>query len=113
MKAIRKSDGKIIEVEEWIGSSDVIYSTPDMNEFYQSSDLDFNLPSEQESAVIEGWVARDSNGEIFLHGDMPYKDRTYWQNASLTAMKIDAALFPSVTWKSEPLKVKIQITPME
>lgn len=41
MKAIRKSDGKVIEVREWSGASDVVYSDPDMNRFYQASDLDF------------------------------------------------------------------------
>ncbi|WP_289739560.1 hypothetical protein [Paramuribaculum intestinale] len=43
MKAIRKSDGKVIEVREWRGASDVVYSDPDMNRFYQESDLDFNV----------------------------------------------------------------------
>ena len=39
----RKSDGKVIEVREWRGASDVVYSDPDMNRFYQNSDLDFNV----------------------------------------------------------------------
>ena len=43
MKAIRKSDGKVIEVREWRGASDVVYSDPDMNRFYQASDLDFTI----------------------------------------------------------------------
>lgn len=47
MKARRKSDGEIIEVREWRGASDVIYSSPDMNQFYQASDLDFNLDAEE------------------------------------------------------------------
>ena len=42
IKARRKSDGEIIEVKEWRGASDVIYSSPDMNQFYPASDLDFN-----------------------------------------------------------------------
>lgn len=43
MKAIRKSDGKVIEVREWRGASDVVYSDPDMNRFYQASELDFTI----------------------------------------------------------------------
>ena len=43
MKARRKSDGKVIEVREWHGASDVVYSDPDMNRFYQASDLDFTI----------------------------------------------------------------------
>lgn len=60
--AKRKSDGKIIEVREWRGASDVVYSTLDMNEFYQASDLDFNVDAE--GTVISGWVARDGNGNL-------------------------------------------------
>lgn len=30
MKAIRKSDGKVIEVREWRGASDVVYSDPEL-----------------------------------------------------------------------------------
>lgn len=45
MKAKRKSDGNSIEVREWRGASDVVYSTLDMNEFYQADDLDFNVDS--------------------------------------------------------------------
>lgn len=61
MKVIRKTDGKVIEVKEWRGSSDVIYSELDMNAFYQASDLDFsvNETKDAEDAVIRGWVARD------------------------------------------------------
>ncbi len=40
MLAKRKSDGEIIEVREWRGASDVLYSSPDMNQFYQASDLE-------------------------------------------------------------------------
>ena len=43
MKAVRKSDGKVIVVREWRGASDVVYSDPDMNRFYQASDLDFTI----------------------------------------------------------------------
>lgn len=43
MEAKRKSDGKRIEVREWRGASDVVYSTLDMNEFYQEYELDFNV----------------------------------------------------------------------
>lgn len=43
MKAKRKSDGKVIEVREWRGASDVVYSDLDMNRFYQASELDFKV----------------------------------------------------------------------
>lgn len=53
MIARRKSDGKIIEVKKWRGASGVVYSSPDMNRFYQASDLDFNMDAD---TVIQGWV---------------------------------------------------------
>lgn len=114
MKAIRKTDGKCIEVKEWRGSSDVIYSTLDMNEFYQPSDLDFNLPEEKKSAVIEGWVCRDKSGCLVLHYKKPH--RTFggsrWYSAQ-SQKSLPGDLFPSLTGESEPLKVRIQITPTE
>lgn len=48
MLAKRKSDGKIIEVREWRGASDAIYSSPDMNQFYQASDIEpYTEPTEK------------------------------------------------------------------
>lgn len=117
MKAIRKSDGQVIEVKEWRGSSDVIYSTLDMNEFYQASDLDFNLPEEKVSEVIEGWMARTQNGKLGICRVKPERRCGDWW---LDISPVDHAmyvlpsdLFPSLTWESEPLRVKLQITPME
>lgn len=64
MKAIRKSDGKVIEVEpqrfmEQDGS------------MYAPSELDFNVEEAEqtESAVTSGWVARDEDGFISLFND--------------------------------------------
>lgn len=46
MKAIRKSDGKIIDVEvsAWSGGSAISYT--DFKNFYKPEDLDFNIPQE-------------------------------------------------------------------
>lgn len=157
MKAIRKSDGKCIEVKEWRGSSDVIYSTLDMKEFYQVSDLDFNLPEEKESlelssylkeridkwfeswyenwfeshpaakalqkmaeggmqtttesAVIEGWGARDRNGDLSLYRTYPERQENlgYWRDGDGES-ELPKVSFPSITWDSKPRKVKIEIT---
>lgn len=72
MKARRKSDGEIIEVREWRGASDVIYSSPDMNQFYQSSDLDFNLGAESQclnlsdvKQKIDAWMESHSEEEVY------------------------------------------------
>lgn len=107
MKARRKSDGKIIEVKEWRGASDVIYSEPDMNSFYQASDLDFN---EDSDTVISGWVCRDNNSlnAQVLIGDKPKRTGfNYWENKSADCITLPKDLFPDLTWESDPEEVEI------
>lgn len=106
MKARRKSDGEIIEVREWRGASDVIYSSPDMNHFYQASDLDFNVDAEE--TVIQGWVARDDNGKLYIYSDKPgryNKGRRWVQGYAFLPLSSD--LFPDLTWESETEPVEI------
>lgn len=108
MKARRKSDGAIIEVREWRGASDVIYSSPDMNQFYQASDLDFDLDAE--NTVIQGWAARDDNGKLYIYSDKPErynKGRRWVQGYAFLPLSSD--LFPDLTWESEPEPVEIII----
>lgn len=106
MKAIRKTDGKVIEVREWRGASDVIYSELDMSAFYQDSDLDFsvNETKEAESEVISGWVARDMDGEIYLYENKPERGFDEWIGRS--SSKFD---FRKITWSSDPIEVEITI----
>ena len=61
MLAKRKSDGKVIEVTErssWNGEK--IYTAD--GTFYRKVELDFDVEEAEqtESAVVSGWVARDS-----------------------------------------------------
>lgn len=108
MKARRKSDGEIIEVREWRGASDVIYSSPDMNQFYQASDLDFNVDAE--GAVISGWVAKDSDVQwVYLYGSMPTRGINMWNGHGSLLMPLDANSFPDLTWESEPQEVELII----
>lgn len=111
IKAIRKSDGKEIEVREWRGASDVVYSTLDMNEFYQESDLDF-LP-EKETAVLEGWICRDKTCDrLWICSEEPQRYSNWWiidTDKEYIKEELPSNLFPSVTWESEPKKVKITI----
>lgn len=116
MKARRRSDGKIIEVREWRGASDVIYSLPDMNQFYQVSDLDFDLDAD---TVIQGWVAIDeAYNQCLLHTEKPIQKAlpitdtgdydTVWDSKGETYL-IDAGLFPDMDSDSEPQEVEIII----
>lgn len=105
LKARRKSDGEIIEVREWRGASDVIYSSPDMNQFYQASELDFNVDAEE--TVIQGWVARDHDGDVFLYQNEPDRNEIAWNGYMMHSLPIDS--FPDLTWESEPEPVEIII----
>ena len=117
MKARRKSDGAIIEVREWRGASDVIYSSPDMNYFYQVSELDFNVDAED--TVIQGWVAIDeAYGQCFLHTEKPIQKAqpiadtgdydTVWDSNGKTYL-LDVGLFPDMDSDSDPIEVELII----
>ena len=117
MKARRKSDGEIIEVREWRGASDVVYSELDMNRLYQASDLDFNVDSED--TVIQGWVCRDKkDNALNLHVEKPYRAHSgydindepdWWESDCASFIPLDKDLFPDLTWESEPEEVEIII----
>lgn len=112
MKAIRKSDGKVIEVRGWRGASEVVYSDLDMNRFYQASELDF-LP-EKETAVLEGYVARDECGSLFCFDVLPIRESNYWAvPITAGAIVLPQEVLSSVTWLTEPKKVRIRIEEIE
>lgn len=106
MKAIRKSDGKVIEVEpqrfmEQDGS------------MYAPSDLDLNV-EESEEATIDGWVARDSNGTLWICSEEPQRYSDWWiidTDEEYTKKELPPYLFPSLTWESDPIEVTITIKP--
>lgn len=56
MEAIRKSDGKIINVEVhgWEGDCAISYHT-NFKDFYKPEDLDFNVPQESEQLSSFDW----------------------------------------------------------
>lgn len=110
MKAKVKATGEIIEVKEWRGTSDVVYSTTDMNMFYAENELEF-LPDTSEK-VIEGWVARDKGDGLYLHWERPLRGALEWHTSFGNPRKLSQDSFPEVTWESEPLKVKLTLTPM-
>lgn len=111
VKAIRKSDGKQIEVTPAFGG----YYESD-GELYSKADLDI-LP-EKETAVLEGWVARDDSKQLWLFDckEKPYRvslvseedPPTTW-GPILSKRPLPTSMFPSVTWQSEPKRVRIRI----
>ncbi len=109
MKAKVKNSGKIVEVKEWRGASDVVYSTLDMNTFYQASDLDFALDPPHPEATISGWVCRDKDGTLCLYYEKPMRGKEEWFGNYDRQLPEDS--FPDLTWQDEPIEVEIQIKP--
>ena len=120
MKARRKSDGKIIEVEAAVynmKSGEPYHKCLSDGHHYPASDLDFNLDAED--TVIQGWVAIDeAYGQCFLHTEKPIQKAqpiadtgdydTVWDSNGKTYL-LDAGLFPDMDSDSEPLEVEIII----
>ena len=69
MKARRKSDGKIIEVEAAVynmKNGEPYHKCISDGHHYPTSDLDFNLDGEE--TVISGWICRDKkDNALNLH----------------------------------------------
>jgi len=68
-------------------------------------------PKGAENTVIQGWVARDEDGELFLYIESPKREYGDWETPSIwaseTFAQLDSTLFPDLTWESDPLQVEI------
>ena len=119
MKAKVKATGRIIEVEKaMIGYAECevanINGFP-MQNFYSKAELEF-LSEESKEVTIEGWVARDRmHGDLYLYSNRPRRAEKggYWIYGPESGTALPIALFPEVTWDTEPKRVKITITPIE
>ena len=135
MKAIRRSDGKQIEVEPYCPpqedydsykrySFEDYYITSD-KEVLSNYDLDFDLEEteqpEKETVVLEGWICKDGKyfGDggflrLFI-GSKPYRivDEEIQSWDGEDSLRLPYILFPSVTWESEPKRVRITIEEIE
>ena len=109
MEARRKSDGRIIEVKEWRGASDVIYSSPDMSRFYQESDLDFN--EDADTTVVSGLVLADeiSSDRILRVHRVTQGDYEAVWNSGEPEFCLGKDLFPDLAPESGSIEVEIHI----
>ena len=107
MKAIRKSDGKVIEVEpqrfmEQDGS------------MYAPSELDFNV-EEAEEVTIDGWVARNKDNSLYLFKAEPWYNspRGYWDDhlMSIGCFSIPSESFPHITFDNSPIEITLTHKP--
>lgn len=113
MKARRKSDGEIIEVEAAVynmKSGEPYHKCISDGHHYPTSDLDFNLDAD---IVISGWVARASDGHLALFKRKPDREiymrsnNGLWFGGSMT--ELDSSLFPDLTWDDDPIEVELII----
>lgn len=51
------------------------------------------------------FVARDHNGQLWLHFKKPVRTGWVWQSDK--CIEVQKELFPEVTWESKPREVKI------
>lgn len=57
---------------------------------------------------MELWIARDKNGELYLHMDKPeIIENCFFSNYQ--AYRINGELFPQVTWENSPQRVRIEL----
>lgn len=61
-----------------------------------------------EETVIQGWVARDEDGHLFMYCTKPERDEALqvWMGR-YADFDLRNALFPDLTWDSEPEEVEI------
>lgn len=60
--------------------------------------------------VIQGWVARDGNGELYIYSKKP--NRTEWNRCWAQGgsfLQLLPNLLPDLTWESDPIEVEIII----
>lgn len=124
MKVKVKATGEIINVRKVITNiGDELYEPLRLewsNVKFKASDLDF-LP-EKETAVLEGWIARNKTNRLQFYPRLPRRaNRTdEWvidcvtpSPVSFKKLGLSDSLFPSVTWQSEPKRVRIKIEEIE
>lgn len=67
----------------------------------------------EEEVTIEGWVARDMDGELNLFQSKPDRDAGFWCSGDgrllICDLEHDSEPFLSVTWEGEPKKVSVTI----
>lgn len=113
MKARRLKDNEIVDVIRYEKpiNRDEVYVDGKLR-LYLPSDLDF-LP-EKETAVLEGWVAQDECGSLFCFDVLPIRESNYWAvPITAGAIVLPREVLPSVTWLTEPKKVRIRIEEIE
>ena len=119
MKAKIIKTGEIVEVVDRTDTQVTVYRNNETEFFaqneYSRDEVEF-LSDTPEEVTIEGWVVRDANPHSLRFFDrQPARLSDMWGSvySYYNTMQLDPIMFPSVTWESEPQKVKITITPIQ
>lgn len=60
--------------------------------------------------AINGWVARDENGQVWLYAQRPFRNHAVWTtDKGRYFIRINDTFFPSLRWEDEPREVEIII----
>lgn len=70
---------------------------------------EYRKQNTKKEVTLDGWVARNKNGELWWHEKNPWRGAEGWIPRNRNIISISNDSFPSVTWESEPKKVKITI----
>ena len=61
------------------------------------------------------YIARDKNDDLYLFGEMPERGNECWwapMGVDGTYLRLNKALYPELTWDSDPYEVEISaVTP--
>lgn len=112
MKAKIKATGEIISVSPTYNLKDhndsATYYTDGKLGLWTAEEIDFL--SKKEAVVRDGYIARDGLGNLHFSRSLPRKRVGLgWFIPCCISYKLPPDLFPSVTWESEPQKVRILI----
>lgn len=60
------------------------------------------------------WIARDKNGELYLHTITPFKMKDwlgmdYWCNKKACCLRLSDKNFPEVTFENSPQEVELKL----
>ena len=105
--AKREEDATLRDFDKTIKAWDAF----DMEQAYEDG-ANFALGKQEKDAdtVIQGWVARDDDGQLlYLYDSMPTRGINMWNDHGSLLTHLDDNLFPNLTWESDPIEVEITI----
>ena len=59
--------------------------------------------------IMKMWIARDKNGNLFLHRDRPYLSRLCGVWDSDDYFRLEQKDFPEVTFENSPMEVELKL----